>query len=255
MDPTSRFTGLADVYARSRPDYPKDALDFIVAHCRLGAGAIVVDVGCGTGISSRLLAERGLRVIGIEPNADMRQRAAGERGAGNAEYRAGRAEATGLPDTCADAVVAAQSAHWFKLDAAFAEFHRILKPGGWVVLIWNERDETDVFTAAYGDVIRSTPGAAALEAMRQAAGEPLLTCPLFAEAQRTVFAHAQVLDEAGMIGRALSVSYAPREPADIERYKSALQAVFARFQQEGQVVLRYCTTVYAGQRANGSSAA
>src|SRR5262245_34135131 len=242
MDPTSRFTGLADVYARSRPDYPKHALDFIVTRCALVAGAIIVDVGCGTGISSRLLAERGLCVIGIEPNADMRERAAAEQGtrkkpgfsekpgffdAPAPEYRPGRAEATGLPDACADAVVAAQSAHWFNLDAAFAEFHRILKPGGCVVLMWNERDETDVFTAEYGDVIRSTPGAAALEAMRQAAGEPLLTCPLFAGAQRTLFAHAQVLDEAGMIGRALSVSYAPREAAEIERYKIALRAAFA----------------------------
>src|SRR5262245_1886611 len=132
-NPTGRFTGLADVYARCRPDYPDEALDFLIRHCGLGAGAVVVDVGSGTGISSRQLARRGLRVIGVEPNDEMRSRAAAEpapEGGPAPTYHEGRAEATGLPDGCADAVLAAQAFHWFEPDPTLAEFRRILKPHG-----------------------------------------------------------------------------------------------------------------------------
>src|SRR5438132_13665342 len=79
-DPTVRFTGLADLYTQSRPTYPLEAVDFVLATCNLGPGSVLVDVGCGTGISSRLFAARGLRVIGIEPNAEMRVRALAEHG-------------------------------------------------------------------------------------------------------------------------------------------------------------------------------
>src|SRR5436305_15310401 len=125
-DPLNRFTGLAGLYARSRPDYPATAIAFILQHCGLRAGALLVDVGSGSGISARRFAACGLRVIGIEPNADMRRQAEAE-----PEYRSlvtyqdGKAEATRLPDAVADAVLAAQAFHWFASDAALREFRRI----------------------------------------------------------------------------------------------------------------------------------
>src|SRR5262249_30831930 len=125
---------------------PAAAIDFIHTHCELGPHSRLADIGCGTGISSRLFAERGIAVIGIDPNDEMlgqaEQSAATFRGPIPA-YRKGRAEETGLPDTTADAVLAAQAFHWFAPEPTFHEFHRILKAGGWVVLMWNERDETD----------------------------------------------------------------------------------------------------------------
>src|SRR5262245_6225019 len=144
FNPQGRFTGLAELYAQCRPDYPEKAVDFIVAHSGLAAGSLLVDVGCGTGISSRPFVQRGIQVIGIEPNADMRARAVAEpvpAGCPAPEYRAGQAEATGLPDACAAVVLTAQAFHWFERDTALREFRRILKPGGWTVLVWNERDE------------------------------------------------------------------------------------------------------------------
>src|SRR5438045_3467049 len=109
-NPTGRFSGLAEVYAKCRPDYPAEAVDFILARCGLAPGARLVDVGSGTGISARLFARRGLEVIGVEPNADMRRQAAAEPlppGVPVPAYRDGCGEATGLPDACADAVLAA----------------------------------------------------------------------------------------------------------------------------------------------------
>jgi ubiquinone/menaquinone biosynthesis C-methylase UbiE len=169
LNPTGRFTGLAGLYARCRPDYPPAAVQYILSHCRLTPGRVLVDVGSGTGISARLLAAHGLRVLGIEPNADMRLQAEAEPWEGPAPaptYCDGRAEATGLPDAQADAVLSAQAFHWFAAEPALREFHRILRPGGWVALMWNERDGSDPCTASYGAVIRTFQDAAAVEGRR-----------------------------------------------------------------------------------------
>src|SRR5262249_13452482 len=95
-DPTARFTGLADLYARHRPDYPDDALDYVVSRCGLRGGSLLVDVGCGTGISSRQFALRGVPVLGVDPNADMLRRAEAAPlppGVPVPRYRTARAEA------------------------------------------------------------------------------------------------------------------------------------------------------------------
>jgi SAM-dependent methyltransferase len=253
FDPTIRFSGLAGIYDRYRPSYPAEALDYIRSRCGLTDGSVLVDVGCGTGISSRLFAAQGFRVIGIEPNADMRAAALAAPLSGDIprpSYREGRAEATGLSAQSADAVLAAQAFHWFDSAAALGEFHRILKPSGWAILLWNERDETDPFTAAYGNVIRTAPDAAAVEMPRSRAGEPLLRSPWFRDAERALFRNEQTLAEEGVLGRAFSASYAPREPDRAAEFTAALRSVFARFQQQGQVVLRYETAVYLGRRAD-----
>jgi ubiquinone/menaquinone biosynthesis C-methylase UbiE len=249
--PLKRFTGLAAQYARCRPDYPDAAIDFILAHCGIGPGSVVVDVGCGTGISTRCLARRGVPVVGLEPNADMRAQAEGQAvplSCPAPRYLPGQAEATGLPTGSVDLVLAAQAFHWFDRDAALNEFHRILKPRGWTVLIWNERDESDPFTAAYGAVIRSAPEAGAIEAPRAQAGTALLTSTLFEAQERRVFANQQTLDAQGVLGRAFSASYAPRDPAEAQRFAAALKHCFARFEQRGRVELRYETSVYVGRR-------
>jgi SAM-dependent methyltransferase len=244
-DPTKRFTGLADVYAKNRPDYPADAIEFVILQCGLGGDTLLVDVGCGTGISARLFASHGIPVVGVEPNDDMRARAGATPGV---SYRKGTAEATGLADGCAAAVLAAQAFHWFNPPAALAEFHRILRPGGWVVLMWNERDERDACTAAYGEVMRTGPDAVKTECSRLTAGDPLLHSSLYVNAHKKLFYHTQTLDEAGLVGRAMSASYAPREPAAVEVFKARQREVFARFQREGRVVLCYETSVYLGQK-------
>jgi SAM-dependent methyltransferase len=247
---TARFTGLAEGYAKHRPSYPSHALDFIQNRCELGPHSLLVDIGCGTGISSRLFAERGVQVVGIDPNDEMRRQAelvTLRSGYPAPVYRNGRAEETGLTDRFADAVLAAQAFHWFAAEAAFREFRRILKPGGWVVLMWHERDENDPCTADYGQVIRSTPDAAAVELPRGRAGDTLLTSPLFQHSGRFTFPNEQRLDVDGLLGRAFSASYAPREPAQAHAFSENLRAVFTRWQHNGVVTLRYETSVYLGR--------
>jgi SAM-dependent methyltransferase len=254
FNPIGRFTGLAKIYARCRPSYPDTVLNFIVSHCKLEPATTLVDVGAGTGIASRLLAQRGVHVIGIEPNAEMRAEAeAVEMPAGvpRPAYVDGRGEATGLVSETADVVMAAQSFHWFEAEPALAEFHRILKPSGWVVLMWNDRDASDAFTAEYGKLILTVPDAAAAEVPRGGAGKSLFACPLFEHAEFRPFPNEQILDQDSFVGRAFSASYAPRDGAPAISYEQSLRQLFARYESRGRVTLRYETRVYVARRKAG----
>jgi SAM-dependent methyltransferase len=252
-NPTGRFTGLSEVYAKYRPSYPSTAIDAIISGCGLTSSSLLVDVGSGTGISSRLFADRGIRVLGIEPNAEMRAAASAHAVSPGTQvvlYQDGRAEATGLPTAVADAVLAAQAFHWFDPDGALSEFHRILKPNGWAILMWNERNERDHFTAAYGAIIRNAPDALATELPRGTAGKALLASRMYAKAEKLLFCQEQTLDEEGLVGRAFSASYAPRDPDGREVWMRRLGESFARWQSNGTVRIRYETSVYLAQRGN-----
>jgi SAM-dependent methyltransferase len=252
LNPTGRFTGRADVYARFRPDYPSGALAHVVARCRLRQDSLIVDVGCGTGISTRLFAALGSKVVGIEPNDEMRAAAEARLSRAAARrivYRKGQAESTGLQPAIADAVVAAQAFHWFEPDAALREFHRILKPGGWAILMWNERDDRDAFTRDYSGLIgqaREAELAGALTNMQ--AGNALLASSLFHGGQMDSFSNEQTLDREGLLGRAFSVSYAPTEATEAARWSDGLAEIFDQHQQAGQVVIHYRTSVYLARR-------
>jgi len=135
------FTGLAGDYAKFRAGYAPQVATAILAYLGRDAAAIdAVDIGAGTGIWTRILAERGLRsLIAVEPNDDMREQGiASSRGSGIV-WRKGAAESTGLHDASADLVTMASSLHWADFDKACDEFSRILRPGGLFVALWNPR--------------------------------------------------------------------------------------------------------------------
>ena len=138
--PTERFTTRAEDYARHRPSYPPGALDLLAARCGLTAAACVADLGSGTGILTGLLLERGAEVFAVEPNDAMRTYAEAQlTGRPGFHSVPGSAEATTLPPASIDLLVAGQAFHWFNLAPARAELLRILRPGRWAALLWNER--------------------------------------------------------------------------------------------------------------------
>jgi ubiquinone/menaquinone biosynthesis C-methylase UbiE len=248
---TERFSGLANKYARGRPSYPSEAIDFIVEHCQLKEGGTVADIGCGTGIASRLFAQRNMRVKGIEPNEDMRKQALEDTLTTvwpKLEYLAGTAEDTGLQDSSIDLAICAQAFHWFDPDKALTEFHRILTPKGWIVLMWNERDDSDTFTNAYSQLIRAIPGAARLEMGRSTAGEILLRYPTFSQSQKILFSNKQDVDEEGLLNRASSTSYAPKDPEIANQLANKLKALFVQYQAGNKVSFAYITSLYIAQR-------
>lgn len=251
--PTERFSGLADIYAKFRPGYSEEALTFIVKHCSLKAGDKLADIGCGTGISTRAMAKMGLAVTGVEPNKDMLEAAKRESSSETVTvpivYLQAQAENTGLIDDTFNCILCAQAFHWFNPQQALLEFRRILKPGGWLALMWNERDESDNFTACYGNLIRTVPGASSVELSRGTAGEPLLTSNLYQNASKNDFKNEQKIDLEGLLGRAFSASYVPRpDSAEGKALELSLKLLFQEHEQSGTVILRYETSIYSAQK-------
>jgi SAM-dependent methyltransferase len=158
-DSVARFSNRADNYARYRPGYPLGVMDILRNQCGLTDASVVADIGSGTGILSELFLRNGNTVFAIEPNAAMRQvadRLLGE--FPNFLSIDATAEATTLDASSVDLVTAAQAFHWFDRDRARKEFARILRPGGWVALIWNERRlDSTAFLRDYEQLLLS-PG-------------------------------------------------------------------------------------------------
>jgi ubiquinone/menaquinone biosynthesis C-methylase UbiE len=244
MNPRSRFSDRAEDYARYRPDYPVEAIAAISEGLDAAAQLQVADVGAGTGISSRLLAERGLRVWAIEPNAAMRRAAMPHPGV---IWLEGSAEATGLADQTVDIVTCFQSFHWFEPVASLREFRRILKPQGRLAVVWNNRDRSDAFTASYTEIVKRLSNQHPAES-KMAAIEPLMESGEFCNQRESDFPYRQALDLPALIGRSLSSSYIPKDEASQRELGKDLDAIFKQFVDDsGYVYLTYRTQVFLAE--------
>jgi SAM-dependent methyltransferase len=247
--PTERFSARAENYRRYRPGYPAAAVDLLAAQCGLTAGAVVADIGSGTGILSAQLLERGARVIGIEPNDAMRA-AAEERLAAEPRFRsiAATAEATTLPAESVDLWVAAQAFHWFDAPRARLEALRVLRNGTFAALLWNERPrEPGAFLGEYEALLRRHAREYSSITARRA-DEASMREFLGAAMQVAHFPNQQRLDYAGLEGRLLSSSYAPeRGHPQHEPMLAGLRALFERYQKGGEILFPYETRVYFAQ--------
>jgi SAM-dependent methyltransferase len=245
MDPTGRFTSRAADYVRYRPTYPAAAIDFILCGCISPFELTAADIGAGTGISARLLAERGVRVLAIEPNAAMREAAAAHE---RVLWLEGTAEETGLRAGCVDLVVSAQAFHWFRQREAVAEFHRIVRNGGRMALMWNSRDRRDSLTRGFIEAIHSVNGEHPAE-QREIEPGVIEAEGRFKPPRLETFGHWQDLDCPGLIGRASSASYVPREGESFEILRDRLTALFDQFRDaRGLVRILYVTKVYLADR-------
>jgi SAM-dependent methyltransferase len=246
--PTERFSSRAADYARSRPGYPQPALDLLKARCGLSPGAVVADIGSGTGILTALLLESGAQVIAVEPNDAMRAAAEGSLG-GHPRFRSVRASAedTTLASVSLDLWVAGQAFHWFDVAQARREALRVLKPGAMAALLWNERPtELTPFLADYealllrhaAEYAQIAASRADVASMSRFFGGPM---------ELATFPNEQRLDFEGLRGRLMSSSYAP-EPGHPQHapMTAGLEALFGRHAREGRVLFPYRTLVYFG---------
>jgi SAM-dependent methyltransferase len=243
---TSRFSDRVENYVRYRPGYPVEALRCLKDECGLTAGHVVADIASGTGIWTRMLLENGNRVFGVEPNAEMR--AAGERllaSFPNFTSVTGTAEATTLPDASVDSVTAAQAAHWFDRAGARREFARILKPGGWLLLLWNERiTDSTPFLREYEQLLL-TYGTDYADVRHERTTDAVNEFFDPAPFQERTFAMRQEFDYAGLEGRLLSSSYAPGpEHSRYAAMLAELTQLFKKHAVAGRVGIDYITRMY-----------
>jgi SAM-dependent methyltransferase len=246
--PTERFSSRAQDYARYRPSYPRAVIELLQERCALTPGAVVADVGSGTGILTELLLASGAQVIGIEPNAAMRAAAEAHLGVVT-RFRsvAASAEATTLAAASVDLWVAGQAFHWFDGDATRHEALRVLREGGCAALVWNERpQEASGFLADYEALLQQH--AAEYAQITASRADPAGMRRFFGGAMECAeFPNQQSLDFDALKGRLMSSSYAPepRHPRH-EPMMAGLGEIFRRYARGGRIVFPYRTLVYFG---------
>jgi SAM-dependent methyltransferase len=248
-DPTRRFSSRVENYVRYRPDYPGEILNLLRSECGLTPRTVIADIGSGTGKLAELFLTNGNPVFGVEPNLEMR--GAGERllkGFANFNSVAGTAEVTTLPDACADVITAGQAFHWFDRERCRAEFARVLKPRGWIVLVWNDRQTSSTrFLQEYEQLlgIYATDYA---QVDHKQIDDRVVSAFFGLAPQKRVFPNVQAFDMAGLKGRVLSSSYAP-EPGHPKHagMMRRLEEIFDAYQDGGRVQFVYDTVVYFGK--------
>jgi len=248
--PTARFSDRVENYVRYRPGYPPEVLDLLRAECGLRPSHTVADIASGTGAFTHLLLENGNSVFAVEPNTAMREmgiRQFESVGSNRLVSVAGTAEETTLRSVSIDFVTAAQAAHWFDLPRARAEFVRILRPGGWCVLIWNERETTATpFLRDYEQLLL-TYGTDYKEVRHERTTAMIHDFFAPALSEERVFRLCQQFDYEGLAGRLLSSSYAPLEgDPSYAPMMQELQRIFRAHAEDGAVDFEYKTRVFYG---------
>jgi SAM-dependent methyltransferase len=247
-DATTRFSTRVENYVRYRPAYPHEVITLLHDECGLRPEHLIADIASGTGIFTRLLLDNGNHVFAVEPNADMRL--AGERNLQNDPRLTsldGTAEATTLPDYSVDFVTAAQAAHWFDRVRARREFVRILKPGGWCVLIWNERRTSSTAFLRDYEQLLLTYGTDYENVRHERTTETLPEFFAPNTCKERVFDYQQQFDYEALEGRLLSSSYAPLpgHPSHAPMLKE-LRRIYDLHQSAGRVTFGYNTRVFHG---------
>ena len=249
--PLERFTDRAQDYAKYRPGYPPSALLKILAFAQesLGQGMApsspplrVADIGAGTGSSCRLLAAQRAEVTAVEPNQAMVEAAADSPAV---TWQIGQAEATGLASLSVDVVTCFQSFHWFRPEQALPEFHRILRPGGSLALVWNDRNSTRGFTEALEALVQRITGNRYLNSENRRSVAAVEAHPRFGPIQHSTYDYRQVFDFDGLVGRCRSSSYIPKQGPAYDDLMAGLRQIFRQWQSpQGTVEILYQTHLY-----------
>lgn len=247
-DNTTRFSNRVADYVKYRPSYPEAIITFLQEQYGLTTDKVLVDIGAGTGISAELFLQAGYRVIAVEPNREMREKSV-ELLSAYEGFRAldGKAEEMPLASGSIDGIVAGQAFHWFDREKTKQEFTRILKPGGPVVLIWNERKTSSDFEKAYDALIIRHARDYVQVDHRNIRTEDIEAFFSPNAVELRVFRNQQVFDLEGLQGRLLSSSYMPaRGEEGYGAMISDLRNLFDCYQVEGRITIHYDTKVYVG---------
>jgi SAM-dependent methyltransferase len=215
------FEAVAAEYERYRPDYPEEALRWAAEQLGLAADARVLDVGAGTGKLTRGLVALGFDVVAVEPGAPMLEQL--RNAVPQAEAFEAPAESIPLPDSSVDAAFAGQAFHWFDPERALPELHRVVAPGGGLVLVWNWWDERDPLQRELGELI----GYAGHQPYRE---EELPGAPWFRELGRFVVESAPESTPDELVAQLATTSaYLTADPGEREESLRAVHDLASRY--------------------------
>jgi SAM-dependent methyltransferase len=249
-DNTQKFSGRVENYVKYRPSYPASLIGILRREIGLHQLHVIADVGSGTGILTKLFLDEGNTAVAIEPNQEMRE-AADSMLSDYAHFRSlnGTAEATGVPNHSVDLIAVGQAFHWFDPIKAKAEFQRILKPHGFVGMVWNSMKADSAFWKDYEEFLYRH-GTDYQEHKSQGLESDDYVEAFYAPNPviKHVLPNSQEFDLSGFTGRFLSTSHAPLP--DHPHYSEAIRAlgdVFNRYQRDGVLTMEYDTKVYIGR--------
>ena len=245
IHPAARSFGrAAREYERGRPDYPAAAVDWIAVELGFRPGRTVLDLAAGTGKLTRALVATGVRVVAVEPSAEMR--AVLQTSLPQVEALDGTAESIPLADESVDAIAVAQAFHWFRFPDAVRELGRVLRPGGGLAVIWNMRDESDPLQRWIGEELEPLRAGAP----QRDESDPLTVLPasgLFGPVEHQSFDHRQELDEDAFVERFTSVSFvAALPPRGRREFETKLRKRVA--DEPRPIVLPYATEVFVARK-------
>ena len=251
MDNRDKFTNKASNYAKYRPSYPKEFIDYLMDEVGM-AGKIIADIGAGTGILTKLLADRAGRVIAIEPNKDMWDTCMEYcRILANFTALDGTAEDTGLPENSVDYITVAQAFHWFDRERTKTEFQRILKPNGKVTLVWNSRIAESEFIRENDELLRRVcPGFIGFSGGGSTELEQHAYADFFKDGlcEYRIFDNDRYLTLEEYTGGSLSASYAPLEgDPNYGEFIGGLKDLFEKYNSNGELLMPNKTYSYTGE--------
>lgn len=249
LAPLNRFSNKVENYVKYRPHYPDKIIMTLKDEKILKDESTIADVGCGTGILTELFLRNGNKVYGVEPNKEMRE--VGEKLLklyNNFISINGTAESTTLQDKSVDIVTAAQAFHWFDKERAKDEFLRIMKPAGYVVVVWNTVRKTETpFLRAYESLLFKYGIDYAKVKHENTTGEVMQKFYDKSGFKFVSFYNEQIFDYEGLKGRLLSSSYIPTESQPgYNEMLDELKKVFVEHNIDGKVKFEYDTNMYWG---------
>ncbi|WP_077617528.1 class I SAM-dependent methyltransferase [Bacillus sinesaloumensis] len=250
MKSADKFTDKAEIYAKYRPSYPLEYIEYLISESGLNEDSLIADIGSGTGILSRHLLERGFAVIGVEPNDDMRTVAEQTVKPGTRFISLNAtAENTTLKDNSIDLVTVAQAFHWFNMEQFRLECQRILKQEAKVALVWNSREASSDINKESAEVCRKyCPNFKGFSGGMEETPIPFHQFFKDGKYETTYFGNDIHLHLDGFLGRYLSASYSPKEnDKEYNSFITALTNLFDKYSNNGTIIIPNTTRSFLGQ--------